>query len=131
MPVSALEAFVTAAKQLPREGACDVVEDYVRISVECAEVFQLLGGERPPESQVGLSCACAAAVVSARGRRFDSEFQGATRLLPAPGWGTRAFSHRDLRKHFRGSTIGRRRGHRFFIQTCWGSGRWFWQSGHR
>ncbi|CAK6442115.1 unnamed protein product [Pipistrellus nathusii] len=48
----ALEAFVAAAKQLPREGAHDVVEGYVTISVECAEVFQLLSGERPPESEV-------------------------------------------------------------------------------
>ncbi|XP_054569412.1 nucleolar pre-ribosomal-associated protein 1 [Eptesicus fuscus] len=48
----ALEAFVAAAKQLPREGAHDVVEGYVTISVECAELFQLLSGERPPESEV-------------------------------------------------------------------------------
>ncbi|XP_059542298.1 nucleolar pre-ribosomal-associated protein 1 isoform X1 [Myotis daubentonii] len=48
----ALEAFVAAAKQLPREGVYDVVEGYVKISVECAEVFQLLSGERPPESEV-------------------------------------------------------------------------------
>lgn len=55
VPVSALEAFVAAAKQLPQEGVYDVVEGYVKISVECAEVFQLLSGERPPESEVGLS----------------------------------------------------------------------------
>ncbi|EPQ04265.1 Nucleolar pre-ribosomal-associated protein 1 [Myotis brandtii] len=52
LPVPALEAFVAAAKQLPREGVYDVVEGYVKISVECAEVFQLLSGERPPESEV-------------------------------------------------------------------------------
>lgn len=55
VPVSALEAFVAAAKQLPREDMYDVVEGYIKISVECAEVFQLLSGERPPESEVGAS----------------------------------------------------------------------------
>ncbi|XP_023597066.1 nucleolar pre-ribosomal-associated protein 1 [Trichechus manatus latirostris] len=47
----ALEAFVSAAKQLPQEGAYDVVEGYIKISVECAEIFQLLSGEKRPESE--------------------------------------------------------------------------------
>ncbi|XP_028359707.1 nucleolar pre-ribosomal-associated protein 1 [Phyllostomus discolor] len=48
----ALEAFVRAAKTLPREDVYDVVEGYVKISVECAEVFQLLSGEKRPESEM-------------------------------------------------------------------------------
>ncbi|XP_051006192.1 nucleolar pre-ribosomal-associated protein 1 [Acomys russatus] len=51
-PGHALEAFVSAAKQLPQEGMCDVVEGYIKISMECAEVFQLLSGEKRPESEV-------------------------------------------------------------------------------
>ncbi|XP_016063699.1 PREDICTED: nucleolar pre-ribosomal-associated protein 1-like [Miniopterus natalensis] len=49
---AALEAFVSAAKKLPREDACDVVEGYIKISVECAEVFQLLSGEKRPEGEL-------------------------------------------------------------------------------
>ena len=30
----------------------DVVEGYIKISVECAEMFQLLSGEKRPESEV-------------------------------------------------------------------------------
>ncbi|XP_012587730.1 PREDICTED: nucleolar pre-ribosomal-associated protein 1 isoform X2 [Condylura cristata] len=47
----ALEAFVSAAKMLPREDMYDVVEGYIKISVECAEIFQLLSGEKRPESE--------------------------------------------------------------------------------
>ncbi|XP_042854603.1 nucleolar pre-ribosomal-associated protein 1 isoform X2 [Panthera tigris] len=47
----ALEAFVAAAKKLPREDVYDVVEGYIKISVECAEIFQLLSGEKRPESE--------------------------------------------------------------------------------
>lgn len=50
--ISALEAFVAAAKKLPREDVYDVVEGYIKISVECAEIFQLLSGEKRPESEV-------------------------------------------------------------------------------
>ncbi|XP_061049977.1 nucleolar pre-ribosomal-associated protein 1 isoform X2 [Eubalaena glacialis] len=48
----ALEAFVSAAKKLPREDVYDVVEGYIKISVECAEIFQLLSGEKHPESEM-------------------------------------------------------------------------------
>ncbi|VCX39316.1 unnamed protein product, partial [Gulo gulo] len=48
----ALEAFVAAAKKLPREDVYDVVEGYIKISVECAELFQLLSGEKRPESEM-------------------------------------------------------------------------------
>ncbi|XP_006862589.1 PREDICTED: nucleolar pre-ribosomal-associated protein 1 [Chrysochloris asiatica] len=49
-----LEAFVSAAKKLPQEGVYDVVEGYIKISVECAELFQLLSGEKHPESETQL-----------------------------------------------------------------------------
>ncbi|XP_055273360.1 nucleolar pre-ribosomal-associated protein 1 [Moschus berezovskii] len=48
----ALEAFVSVAKKLPREDVYDVVEGYIKISVECAEIFQLLSGEKRPESEM-------------------------------------------------------------------------------
>ncbi|XP_013359577.1 PREDICTED: nucleolar pre-ribosomal-associated protein 1 isoform X2 [Chinchilla lanigera] len=51
-PGPGLEAFVSAAKKLPQEDVYDVVEGYIKISVECAEVFQLLSGEKRPESEV-------------------------------------------------------------------------------
>ncbi|XP_076974949.1 nucleolar pre-ribosomal-associated protein 1 isoform X3 [Tamandua tetradactyla] len=51
----ALEAFVSAAKKLPREGMYDVVEGYIKISVECAEIFQFLSGEKLPESETLLT----------------------------------------------------------------------------
>ena len=56
-----MEAFVSAAKQLPQEATCDVVEGYIKISMECAEIFQLLSGEKRPESEVGASHLCDAA----------------------------------------------------------------------
>nr|XP_006216094.1 nucleolar pre-ribosomal-associated protein 1 isoform X1 [Vicugna pacos] len=49
---AALEAFVSAAKKLPREDVYDVVEGYIKISVECAEIFQLLSGDKCPESEM-------------------------------------------------------------------------------
>lgn len=52
--ILALEAFVSAAKELPQEDVHDVVEGYIKISVECAEIFQLLSGEKRPESEVWL-----------------------------------------------------------------------------
>ncbi|XP_027271372.1 nucleolar pre-ribosomal-associated protein 1 isoform X3 [Cricetulus griseus] len=51
-PGPALEAFISAAKQLPQEDSCDVVEGYIKISMECAEIFQLLSGEKRPESEM-------------------------------------------------------------------------------
>lgn len=50
--ISALEAFVSAAKKLPQEDVYDVVEGYIKISVECAEIFQVLSGEKRPENEV-------------------------------------------------------------------------------
>ncbi|XP_063495409.1 nucleolar pre-ribosomal-associated protein 1 isoform X3 [Symphalangus syndactylus] len=53
-PGPGLEAFVSAAKKLPQEDVYDVVEGYIKISVECAEIFQLLSGEKRPESETML-----------------------------------------------------------------------------
>ncbi|XP_038622182.1 nucleolar pre-ribosomal-associated protein 1 [Tachyglossus aculeatus] len=48
----ALEAFVSTARKLPQAGLRDVVEEYIKISVECAEIFQLFGGEKRPEREM-------------------------------------------------------------------------------
>lgn len=50
--LAGLETFVSVAKELPTAQLYDVVEGYVKISVECAEIFKLLDGERKPESEV-------------------------------------------------------------------------------
>ncbi|XP_042543241.1 nucleolar pre-ribosomal-associated protein 1 [Dipodomys spectabilis] len=50
----ALEAFVSAAKKLPQEDVYDVVEGFIKISVECVEIFQLLSAEKRPESEIQL-----------------------------------------------------------------------------
>ncbi|NXA14825.1 NPA1P protein, partial [Sapayoa aenigma] len=47
-----LETFVSVAKALPSPEVYDVVEGYVKISMECAEIFKLLDGERKPESEM-------------------------------------------------------------------------------
>nr|XP_021404256.1 nucleolar pre-ribosomal-associated protein 1 isoform X2 [Lonchura striata domestica] len=47
-----LETFVSIAKMLPSPQVYDVVEGYVKISMECAEIFKLLDGERKPESEM-------------------------------------------------------------------------------
>ncbi|NXF01342.1 NPA1P protein, partial [Smithornis capensis] len=47
-----LETFVSVAKALPSPELYDVVEGYVKISMECAEIFKLLDGERKPESEM-------------------------------------------------------------------------------
>ncbi|RMC01777.1 hypothetical protein DUI87_21795 [Hirundo rustica rustica] len=47
-----LETFVSVAKTLPSPQVYDVVEGYVKISMECAEIFKLLDGERKPESEM-------------------------------------------------------------------------------
>ncbi|XP_037688521.1 nucleolar pre-ribosomal-associated protein 1 isoform X2 [Choloepus didactylus] len=52
---SALETFVSSAKKLPREGVYDVVEEYIKISVECAEIFQFLSGDKRPENEMLLT----------------------------------------------------------------------------
>ncbi|NWI87655.1 NPA1P protein, partial [Pitta sordida] len=47
-----LETFVLVAKALPSPEVYDVVEGYVKISMECAEIFRLLDGERRPEAEM-------------------------------------------------------------------------------
>ncbi|NXW42813.1 NPA1P protein, partial [Nyctiprogne leucopyga] len=47
-----LETFISVAKTLPSPEIYDVVEGYVKISMECAEIFKLLDGERKPESEM-------------------------------------------------------------------------------
>ncbi|XP_068000596.1 nucleolar pre-ribosomal-associated protein 1 isoform X2 [Melanerpes formicivorus] len=49
-----LEAFVAIAKRLPSSGVYDVVEGYIKISMECAEIFKLMDGERKPEHDMVL-----------------------------------------------------------------------------
>ncbi|XP_007493354.2 nucleolar pre-ribosomal-associated protein 1 isoform X1 [Monodelphis domestica] len=49
--VSALETFISIAKMLPQTGLYDVVEGYIKISVECSEIFQLLSGEKRTEHE--------------------------------------------------------------------------------
>ncbi|XP_074853089.1 nucleolar pre-ribosomal-associated protein 1 [Carettochelys insculpta] len=50
--IQGLENFVSTAKSLPSTELYDVVEGYIKISVECAEIFRLLDGERRPESEM-------------------------------------------------------------------------------
>lgn len=52
--LAGLETFVSTAKTLPSAEIYDVVEGYIKISVECAEIFKLLDGEKKPESEVSL-----------------------------------------------------------------------------
>uniref|UniRef100_A0A8C3PRY3 URB1 ribosome biogenesis homolog n=1 Tax=Calidris pygmaea TaxID=425635 RepID=A0A8C3PRY3_9CHAR len=47
-----LETFVSVAKTLPSPDIYDVVEGYLKISMECAEIFKLLDGERKHESEM-------------------------------------------------------------------------------
>ncbi|NXP74212.1 NPA1P protein, partial [Ramphastos sulfuratus] len=47
-----LETFVSIAKRLPSPEIYDVVEGYVKISMECAEIFKLMDGERKPENEM-------------------------------------------------------------------------------
>nr|XP_060626413.1 nucleolar pre-ribosomal-associated protein 1 isoform X1 [Anolis sagrei ordinatus] len=50
--IKGLETFVSLAKCLPSGERYDVVEGYVKVSVECAEILKLLDGERRPESEM-------------------------------------------------------------------------------
>ncbi|XP_028275754.1 nucleolar pre-ribosomal-associated protein 1 isoform X2 [Parambassis ranga] len=49
-----LETFISTAKKLPCSDLYDVVEGYLKISMECAEIFKLLEGERHIESEMML-----------------------------------------------------------------------------
>lgn len=47
-----LETFIRTAKKLPSPDIYDVVEGYIKISVECSEIFALLDEENKSESEV-------------------------------------------------------------------------------
>ncbi|XP_068601520.1 nucleolar pre-ribosomal-associated protein 1 [Brachionichthys hirsutus] len=47
-----LETFITTAKKLPSPELYDVVEGYIKISVDCAEIFKLLEREKNTESEM-------------------------------------------------------------------------------
>ncbi|XP_076837432.1 nucleolar pre-ribosomal-associated protein 1 isoform X2 [Brachyhypopomus gauderio] len=49
-----LETFIRTAKKLPCENLYDVVEGYIKISAECAEILSLLEGENHPEAELML-----------------------------------------------------------------------------
>ncbi|CAB1349349.1 unnamed protein product, partial [Coregonus sp. 'balchen'] len=47
-----LETFITTAKKLPCSDLYDVVEGYIKISMECSEIFKLLEGDKQKESEM-------------------------------------------------------------------------------
>uniref|UniRef100_A0A3B5PXZ0 URB1 ribosome biogenesis homolog n=1 Tax=Xiphophorus maculatus TaxID=8083 RepID=A0A3B5PXZ0_XIPMA len=49
-----LERFISTAKKLPSCDLYDVVEGYIKISMECAEIFKLLEAEKPLETEMML-----------------------------------------------------------------------------
>ncbi|XP_037631816.1 nucleolar pre-ribosomal-associated protein 1 isoform X2 [Sebastes umbrosus] len=49
-----LETFISTAKKLPCSDLYDVVEGYIKISMECAEIFKLLEREKHLESEMML-----------------------------------------------------------------------------
>ncbi|KAL3057633.1 hypothetical protein OYC64_007984 [Pagothenia borchgrevinki] len=49
-----LETFVSTAKKLPCSDLYDVVEGYIKISMECAEIFKLLEREKHVETEMML-----------------------------------------------------------------------------
>uniref|UniRef100_A0A3Q3S3N5 URB1 ribosome biogenesis homolog n=1 Tax=Mastacembelus armatus TaxID=205130 RepID=A0A3Q3S3N5_9TELE len=54
MKGESLGAFISTAKKLPCSDLYDVVEGYIKISMECAEIFKLLEGEKHLESEMML-----------------------------------------------------------------------------
>ncbi|XP_078265733.1 nucleolar pre-ribosomal-associated protein 1 [Rhinoraja longicauda] len=47
-----LAEFIYIARQLPCSEYYDVVEGYIKISAECADIFKLLDGEKRPENEI-------------------------------------------------------------------------------
>ncbi|KAM9452285.1 nucleolar pre-ribosomal-associated protein 1 [Salvelinus alpinus] len=47
-----LETFITTARKLPCPDLYDVVEGYIKISMECSEIFKLLEGDKQMESEM-------------------------------------------------------------------------------
>ncbi|KAM6946090.1 nucleolar pre-ribosomal-associated protein 1 [Aplochiton taeniatus] len=52
--MNGLETFISTAKKLPSTDLYDVVEGYIKISMECSEIFKLLEGERQTETEMML-----------------------------------------------------------------------------
>ena len=52
LPPAGLETFISIAKKLPSSDLYDVVEGYIKISMECAEIFKLLEGDKHEEMEV-------------------------------------------------------------------------------
>lgn len=52
MCLTGLDTFIKAAQKLPCAATHDVVEGYIRISAECAEIVKLLEEENKVESKV-------------------------------------------------------------------------------
>uniref|UniRef100_A0A8C5F3U5 Nucleolar pre-ribosomal-associated protein 1 n=1 Tax=Gadus morhua TaxID=8049 RepID=A0A8C5F3U5_GADMO len=52
--MKALETFISFAKKLPCPDLYDVVEGYIKISMECAEIFKLLAVEKPVDKEMML-----------------------------------------------------------------------------
>lgn len=50
-----LQKFIFTAKKLPCSDMYDVVEGYIKISMECSEMFSLLEGEKHTETEVSWS----------------------------------------------------------------------------
>ncbi|CAM9233271.1 unnamed protein product, partial [Lampetra planeri] len=50
--MKALETFISTAKKLPSTELYDVVEGFIKISMECVEIFKLLEGEKQTESEL-------------------------------------------------------------------------------
>ncbi|ETE73475.1 Nucleolar pre-ribosomal-associated protein 1, partial [Ophiophagus hannah] len=50
--ITGLETFIAKAKLLPSNEQYDVVEGYIKVSIECVEIFKLLDGERRPDSEM-------------------------------------------------------------------------------
>lgn len=51
-PPAGLERFISTAKKLPCSDLYDVVEGYIKISMECAEIFKLLESDKHVETEV-------------------------------------------------------------------------------
>ncbi|KAJ7990103.1 hypothetical protein DPEC_G00296820 [Dallia pectoralis] len=49
-----LETFISIAKKLPCPDLYDVVEGYIKISMECSEIFKLLEGDKHVENEMML-----------------------------------------------------------------------------
>lgn len=49
-----LQTFISTSRKLPSSDLYDVVEGYIKISMECAEIFKLVEGEKHSEAQLML-----------------------------------------------------------------------------